>query len=126
MFRINDRKKMNECEKESNKTAEGTDQLLRSTKKMKRNMIGNPTGETEIEDMEMLEMVLESPHVLETTPRNPHMLGKGRKISYRDTLQRNNPNLDFKTRENPIWEADGDDYVSEDDSSYNNGETNIA
>ncbi|KAJ8434826.1 hypothetical protein Cgig2_033548 [Carnegiea gigantea] len=80
---------------------------------MKRNMTGNPTGETEIEDMEMPEIVLESSHIPKITPRNPHMLGEGRTISYRDTLQRNNPNLDFETRENPIWEVNGSDYVSE-------------
>jgi len=36
-------------------------------------------------------------------------------LSYRDTLQRNNRNLSFETCENPLWEAEGYDYVSEDD-----------
>ena len=46
-------------------------------------------------------------------------------ISYRDSLQRNNPNLVFETLENPMWSADyyweqlQDDEPSEfDDPTY--------
>ncbi|KAJ8434625.1 hypothetical protein Cgig2_033111 [Carnegiea gigantea] len=55
------------------------------------------------------------PNVQEMVIPNTGILGVERGTSYRDTLQCNNPNLHFETRENPIWEDDGRDNVSEDD-----------
>ncbi|KAJ8422018.1 hypothetical protein Cgig2_007568 [Carnegiea gigantea] len=82
---------------------------------MKRISTRNPAEVTDCEDVEMLELESGSPNVPETVPLNPLMVGTGRVASYRDTLQRNNPNLEFETRENPIWDADGFDAASEDD-----------
>ncbi|KAJ8427038.1 hypothetical protein Cgig2_032866 [Carnegiea gigantea] len=95
-------------------TTEEADQLLRSTKKMKRGTAGIPNEVADREDVEMMEMVVGSPLVPDTAPVNPQTRGRLR-ASYRDTLQRNNPNLEFETLENPIWEDDGFDEVSEDD-----------
>ena len=39
----------------------------------------------------------------------------GQAVSYRDTLQRNNPNLTFETRDNPIWMEDDHNVMSDDD-----------
>ncbi|KAJ8434951.1 hypothetical protein Cgig2_025987 [Carnegiea gigantea] len=72
-------------------------------KKMKRAMAGSsPHSETR-EDVDMAEMGLESPNVPETAPLNASLTGNRRTISHRDKLQRNNPNLHFDTRENPIY-----------------------
>ena len=99
---LNNRSRM-ERERESgrNQTTEEADQLLRSTKKMKRGMTENSNEVTDKEDVEMIEMELGSPHVLETARVSPQTRERLR-ASYRDTLQRNNPNLEFETRENPI------------------------
>ncbi|KAJ8434946.1 hypothetical protein Cgig2_012972 [Carnegiea gigantea] len=66
-------------------------------------------------DIDMAEVDLRSPYVPETSPLSPDRARGERTISYRDTLQRNNPNLSFETRENPIWDAVGCEDVSEDD-----------
>jgi len=66
-------------------------------------------------DVDMADMVLTSPNVPECVPLGIGLQEMGRPMSYRDTLQRNSPNLHFETRENPVWEAEGDGEVSEDD-----------
>ncbi|KAJ8423365.1 hypothetical protein Cgig2_026783 [Carnegiea gigantea] len=100
-----------EGESERNQTTEEANQLLRSTKKMKRGTAGNSNEVADREDVEIMEIVVGSPHVPDTAPVNPQTRGRLR-ASYRDTLQRNNPNLEFETRENPIWEDDGFDEES--------------
>ncbi|KAJ8450709.1 hypothetical protein Cgig2_021181 [Carnegiea gigantea] len=82
---------------------------------MKRISTGNPAEATDCEDVEILELESGSPNVPETVPLNPLTVGRGRVASYRNTLRRNNPNLEFETRENPIRDADGFDDASEDD-----------
>jgi len=78
-----------ECSTEEN------DQLSRSTKKMKR--VGASSNGTEVvDDME----VTSSGSPMCTRVEQP--AGVGRSVSYRDTLQRNNPNLHFETRNNPM------------------------
>ncbi|KAJ8423230.1 LOW QUALITY PROTEIN: hypothetical protein Cgig2_027656 [Carnegiea gigantea] len=62
-------------------------------------------------------MVLKYLNIPDTAPLNVGLLGVGRMISYGDTLQRNNPDLHFETRENPVWEAEGGGDVSEDDKA---------
>ncbi|KAJ8437463.1 hypothetical protein Cgig2_012903 [Carnegiea gigantea] len=107
--------RMKGTEQERNETVEEADQLLRSTKKMKRVVTRHPANNTEDEDLEMTDMELVSPNVPESAPVSSQMMGGNRLFSYRDTLQRNNPNLNFKTRANPVWEADGCDDIYEDD-----------
>ncbi|KAJ8445415.1 hypothetical protein Cgig2_031228 [Carnegiea gigantea] len=68
-----------------------------------------------MEDVEMGEGELTSPHVPDSMQDRRAEQTENRTISYRDTLQRNNPNLTFKTRENPIWDDNGDGDVLEDD-----------
>jgi len=69
-------------------------------------------------------MELSSPRVLDTERTGPSPPGIA-PISYRDTLQRNNPNLTCKTRDNPIWmedkhedTLDNDEPVEDDDPLY--------
>ena len=94
---------------ERERSAEENDQLSRSTKKMKR--IGESGLSIEATD----NMELESPtrQIIERDARNPPEAGHP--PSYRDTLQRNNPNITFETRDNPIWVAEEQEYLSEDD-----------
>ena len=88
-----------ECERE--RSPEETDQLSRSTKKMKR--VGeSSSGDGVLDDME-------------TAREEFSHSGTGRIVSYRDTLQRNNPNLTFETRDNPIWMIEDHDDISDDD-----------
>ena len=96
-----------DCEKE--RSTEETDQLSRSTKKMKR--VGEPSfGPGALNDMEIA-----SPRA-PTHAREEHSNnGMGHLVSYRDTLQRNNPNLTFEMRDNPIWMVDDQDDISDDD-----------
>ena len=106
---------MSEREQEGNRIAEEADQLLRSTKKMKRAMERPYSDNVEREDVDMIEVELSSPNVSETAPLNLGTVGRERTISYRDTLQQNNPNLSFETTENPIWKDARCEYLSEDD-----------
>ena len=48
---------------------------------------------------------------IEGDGRNPP--AAGHLLSYRDTLQCNNPNITFETRDNPIWMAEEHRYLSE-------------
>ncbi|KAJ8439289.1 hypothetical protein Cgig2_016837 [Carnegiea gigantea] len=66
-------------------------------------------------DIDMAKVDLRSPYVPETSPLSPNRARGERTISYRDTLQWNNPNLSFETRENPIWDTVGCEDVSKDD-----------
>jgi len=88
--------------------AEENNQLSRSTKKMKR-IEGSGSGIDAETDME-----LGSPRVLESEQEGHTQHVVGRPISYRDTLQRNNLNLTFETRYNPIWMAEVNDDNSDD------------
>ncbi|KAJ8447219.1 LOW QUALITY PROTEIN: hypothetical protein Cgig2_030450 [Carnegiea gigantea] len=63
-------------------------------------------------DVDMPDIVLVSPNVPESAPLTSR---GGTLISSTNTLQQNNPNLQFETRQNPVWEAEGSDDVSEDD-----------
>jgi len=90
-----------ERERERERSTEETDQLSRSTKKMKR--LGEADlAPTRIDGMEIGSSSHGTPEGV-TPP------------SYRDTLQRNNPNITFETRDNPIWVADDSSYESGDD-----------
>jgi len=96
-------------ERESERSSEENDQLSRSTKKMK--WIGDSESRRDAAD----EMELVSPRTVATEREEHIQTGMRPPISYRDTLQRNNSNLTFETRDNPIWVADTQDIVSEDD-----------
>ena len=86
-----------ESDQERERFAEENDQLSRSTKKMKRSLGTNPdVGDTDSMD-------LGSPRTLnEGQGRHPGINPRS-PGSYRDTLQRNNPNLTFDMHDNPIW-----------------------
>jgi len=60
-----------------------------------------------------MELGSPSSHIIERDARTPPEAGHP--PSYRDTLQRNNPNITFETRDNPIWVADEQEYLLEDD-----------
>jgi len=96
-------------EGERERSTEESDQLSRLTKKMKRIEDSNLNAAT-TDDME----IGSSSHVpLDEEPsRTTECLPPP---SYRDTLQRNNPNIMFETRDNPIWVADDQAYGSGDD-----------
>jgi len=98
-----------EMERESECSSEENDQLSRSTKKMKR------IGESGLGSVAIDEMELGSPRTSATGREGQIQPGMGHPISYRDTLQRNNPNLTFETRDNPMWVADTQDIVLDDD-----------
>ncbi|KAJ8437486.1 hypothetical protein Cgig2_007463 [Carnegiea gigantea] len=98
-----------------NHTPEEADQLRRSNKKMKRSTMIQPTDNEGLADVDMDDCGLGSPHVPETLPSSEEGNALQRPTSYRDTLQRNNPNLSFDTRENPVWEDTSAGDVSEDD-----------
>jgi len=85
------------------RTSEKIDQLSRSTKKMKRTGIGDLLAEDNDKDREGMEMELGSPRVLETQEEMERDHAHIQPISYRDTLQKNNPNLNLDMRDNPIW-----------------------
>ena len=101
---------------EGERSLEENDQLVRSTKKVKR------TGETSVQDEGPEAMDTDSPTARESglpVQQNPF---SGRTASYCDTLQRNNPYLVFETKDNPIWVdndnadvSDDDEFVGEDD-----------
>jgi len=89
-----------EGEHERGLSAEESDQLSRSTKKMKR------AGDFGLGSDANIDMDLGTPRDIESEQEGqpPHAVGC--LISYRDTLQRNNPNLMFETCDNPIWIAE--------------------
>ena len=99
----NKEERRSDREQDHGHTPEETDQLSRSTKKMKRATVRFHNDITDREDIEMAEVELGSPNISKTAPPISDMVGEGRTLSYTDTLQRNNPNLNFETRENPIW-----------------------
>lgn len=72
---------------------------------------GRPTVADDA-DTEMTEVELVSPHVPETGLPPRGLMGTDNPLSYKDSLQRNNPNLTF---ENPVWEAEQEGDYSEDD-----------
>jgi len=85
---------MSEKEQDRGHTQEEADLLSRSTKKMEWLAVRLSTDFDTPVDIDMEEMELESPNVPETAPLiSTALLGAGRTISYRDTLQQNNPNL---------------------------------
>ena len=95
-----------EGEREREPSTEEHDQLSRSTKKMKR-AGGSGSGTLPGSDMDM---DIGSPRQEESAQQETRRL-----ISYRETLQRNNPNLTFETRDNPIWMADTEADTSDDE-----------
>jgi len=94
---------MNEMETERERAAspEETDQLSRSTKK--KRVGDSASGRDDVAAMDV------------SSPRAPLAAPTVNVVSYRDTLQRNNPNLTFETRDNPIWLADPHEEDSDDD-----------
>ena len=98
-----------EGDREREPSPEEHDQLSRSTKKMKR-LEEASSGSAVVDDMEIVPT-----RNLVSTRAEPPSSEVGRVVSYRDTLQRNNPNLTFETRDNPIWMVDDHDDISDDD-----------
>ena len=97
---------------ERERSSEERDQLSRSIKKMKRKSGDSSTGEID----------LESTRAMETDEQALGEAARRHTVSYRDTLQRNNPNLHFDTRDNPIWvdttaedSSNDDEAMGEDD-----------
>ncbi|KAJ8421453.1 hypothetical protein Cgig2_005311 [Carnegiea gigantea] len=78
-------------------------------------MTWNPPDNADRDDVMMIEIELGSPNVPGNCTFKPIGDGREQGVCYRDALQRNNPNLNFETRDNPIWETEGWDDVSEDD-----------
>ena len=85
---------------ESEHSIEENDQLSRSTKKMKR--VGESGSGIDAAD----NMEIGSPSRQETEGEGRNQPGVGHPLLYRDTLQRNNPNITFETRDNPMWMAE--------------------
>jgi len=100
---------MESATSESERSPEESDQLSRSTKKMKRTSGQTPT----LAGVE--ERPLASPSAMDTDLHIQADPEERRTISYRDTLQRNNPNLTFDTRDNPIWVDTPYENTSDDD-----------
>ena len=96
-------------ERESERSSEESDQLSRSTKKTKRNC-DSGQGMDASDEMEP-----GSPGRAATGRGVPNQTEERIPISYRDTLQRNNPNLTFETRDNPMWVAEIQTIESDDD-----------
>lgn len=88
---------------------EENDQLARSTKKVKRTG-GTPGREDGPEAMDTDSPIAQDANLNEQRESLPD-----RVASYRDTLQKNNPNLEFETRDNPMWLDNADTEVSDDD-----------
>ena len=97
-------------------SAEETDQLMRSTKKMKRGAMG---GDMELDCFQDANM--DEAHQ-EANPKDAPGVSHGngqyipRGMSYRDTLQRNNPNLNLSPNQDDTWgdsQFDGD-FISDD------------
>jgi len=65
-------------------------------------------------------MELGSPQVVETMDDTAGATPNRQAPSYRDTLQRNNPNLSFDTHDNPIWADAGYEDLTEDDEPSEN------
>ena len=99
---------------ERERSSEESDQLSRSTKKMKR--IGESGSATDVLD----NMDIGSPRAQEEMQDGQHHSGIAPPTSYRDTLQRNNPDLTFETRDNPMWIDDNQGIESEDDEPVEN------
>ncbi|KAJ8431280.1 hypothetical protein Cgig2_007613 [Carnegiea gigantea] len=100
---------------EKTPTTEEVDQLLRSTKQIKRIGNGRSLGDTTAAEGETMDMDLGSPRVPETSEeRNDNILHEQTR-SYRDMLQQNNPNLNMDMRTNPIWREATYEDLSEDD-----------
>jgi len=101
-------------ERNDERSLEESDLLSRSTKKMKRTG-GDPPEPDNSEEMDTGSPIQRAPEQNMRT-----VLTGGNGPSYRDTLQRNNPNLYFDMRDNPIWaeqeiEDNSDDDAPEDD-----------
>lgn len=70
------------------------------------------------------DMNLGSLCVVETMENAGELPPNSQPVSCKDTLQRNNPNLTFNTRDNPIWtDADYDDLMEDDEPSENEDPT---
>ncbi|KAJ8443769.1 hypothetical protein Cgig2_029674 [Carnegiea gigantea] len=110
-------------EQEHGHTSEETDQLSRSTKKMKRGTGRSNNDIIDEEDTEMMEAMLGSSNVPDSAPIDPGRIREDRVLSYRDTLQLNNPNLTFETKENSVFmESDERGRQSNQRLSDNHGE----
>ena len=92
---------------------EEADQLVRSTKKVKRSLPIPSEGTVLGEDENMEDLGLPPLRVSETHKDGPPQGGYRCAISYRAMLQRNYPNLNFSARVNPIWE--GNNILESDD-----------
>ncbi|KAJ8435727.1 hypothetical protein Cgig2_017706 [Carnegiea gigantea] len=90
----------------------------------KRIGIGDPLTEDNDKDREGMEMELGSPRVLETQEEMERDHLYIRPISYRNTLQKNNPNLNIDMRDNPIWaNVNYGDVAKDDEPSAEEGPT---
>ncbi|KAJ8429530.1 hypothetical protein Cgig2_025716 [Carnegiea gigantea] len=99
------------------------DQLARLTKKMKRGGSGTHMGGSHHNE-EAGDMELESPRVAEMREDLVELAPNSSISSYRDTLQRNNSNLTFDTRDNPIWaDPDYGDLTEDDEPTENEDPT---
>jgi len=88
--------------------SEEKDQLSRSTKKLKR------LGDTVSEIDTTIGWDLTAPRAPDVGKEGHSETEMGRRISYQETLPRNNPNLTFETRDNPIWMEEDRDDASDD------------
>ena len=100
-------------ERSGDRSKEETNQLARSTKKMKRDTTSteDPPDEAEFmaEDIDTNLLMAQEPNsnssgtmAMDCQNSNENL---GRR-SYRDMVQQNNPHLNFSARVNPIWESD--------------------
>jgi len=105
-----------ESERAREQSVEENNQLARSTKRMKRSN-GNNLGLGDSESMD-----LGSPRAIIEGQVEQSGIDPGNSVSYRDTLRRNNPNLTFKTHNNPIWMDNANDDASEDDEPMDNND----
>ena len=76
---------------------------------------GNNLGLGDSESMDLV-----SPRAIIEGQVEQSGIDPGNSVSYRDTLQRNNPNLTFETHDNPIWMDNANDDASEDDEPMDN------
>ena len=76
---------------------------------------GRPPEDDLAEDKEDVDMELGSHRIFETREEGAGEPRHERPISYRDTLQKNNPNMNMDMRDNLIWAEANYDDVSKDD-----------
>jgi len=99
-------------------SVEEADQLSRSTTKIKRVGVSDELEDIDMDAgnaQDMADMDMDSLQSADSKEKERGRVPSSSRLSYRDMVQQNNPNLNFTAMTNPMWEDLEDDFDSGDD-----------